>query len=159
MAVALLLTACNSEKKKNYVNEEAWAIEADSTGMSEVYAYEGNVKARGKMPAAHYWVVITEQLDSMNGTYTMTTTYIVADTMKNKPMKSRGKKFTRWGLHGDKSAKVYALAPDSGATDSVFLYVETDTTVVMLDNSMQKPANPEGYRLMKRKDHKHAMNK
>ena len=111
------------------------------------------------MPAAHYWVVITEQLDSMNGTYTMTTTYIVADTMKNKPMKSRGKKFTRWGLHGDKNAKVYALAPDSGATDSVFLYVETDTTVVMLDNSKQKPTNPEGYRLMKRKDHKHAMNK
>ncbi len=158
MAAALLLTACNSEKK-NTVEQEAWAIEADSTGLNEVYAYEGRVKAHGKMPAAHYWVVITEQMDSINGTYTMTTTYIVADTLQNKSMKSRGKKFTRWGLHGDKKAKVYALAPDSGSTDSVFLYVETDTTVVMLDNSMQKPANPEGYRLMKNKDPKKMMKK
>ena len=148
MAALLLLAACNSEKK-NTVEQKAWAMETDSTGMSEVYAYEGRVKAHGKMPAAHYWVVITEQMDSINGTYTMTTTYIVADTLQNKSMKSRGKKFTRWGLHGDKKAKVYALAPDSGSTDSVFLYVETDTTVAMLDHSMQKPANPEGYRLKK----------
>ena len=111
------------------------------------------------MPAAHYWVVITEQLDSLNGTYTMTTTYIVADTLHTKSLKSRGTKFTRWGLNGDKKAKVYALAPDSGSTDSVFLYVETDTTVVMLDNSMQKPANPEGYRLMKNKDPKKMVKK
>ena len=151
MATAALLAACNSNRTNNTVEDAAWIVAADSTGVGEVYAYEGNVKAHGKTPAAHYMVVISEQLDSVNGTYTMTTTYIVADTIKNKPHKSRGKKLTHWGIPGDKNAKVYTLAPDSGATDSVYLYVETDSTVIMLDNMKQKPAEPSHYRLSKRR--------
>lgn len=151
MAAVALLAACNSNRTNNTIEDEAWIVAADSTGVGEVYAYEGNIKARGNTPAAHYMVVISEQLDSVNGTYTMTTTYIVADTLKNKPHKSRGKKFTRWGIPGDRNAKVYTLAPDSGATDSVYLYVETDTTVIMLDNMKQKPAEPDQYRLSKKR--------
>lgn len=146
---AALLVACNSNRTNNTIEDEAWMLSADSASVNEVYAYEGNIKAHGSTPPAHYMVVISEQLDSLNGTYTMTTTYIVADTLKNKPRKSRGKKYTRWGMHGDKNAKVYTLAPDSGATDSVYLYVETDTTVILLDNMKQKPAHPEHYRLSK----------
>ncbi len=147
---AILLVACNSNKVENTVEDEAWAVATDSTGVYDVYAYEGNIKARDGGADAHYMVVITEQLDSVTGTYTMTTTYMVADTVKNRVQKSRGKKFTHWGLPGDHKAKVYALAPDSGSTDSVYLYVETDTTVIMLDKNKMKPAEPHKYRLKKR---------
>lgn len=150
-AVAALLTACNGNRANNTIDDAAYIEAADSTGVMDVYAYEGNIKAHGNMPAAHYMVVISEQLDSINGTYTMTTTYIVADSVKNNPHRSRGKKFTHWGIPGHHNAKVYTLAPDSGATDSVFLYVESDTTVIMLDKNKHHPEHPDHFRLWKKK--------
>ena len=150
LAASILLVSCNANRSDNTIDDEAWLEVADSTTVTDVYAYEGNITAHGNIPAAHYIVVISEQLDSVNGTYTMTTTYIVADTVKNTPRKSHGKKFTHWGIPGDKKAKVYALAPDSGATDSVYLYVESDTTVVMLNPDKQKPTHPEHFRLKKK---------
>lgn len=168
MAVAAMLTACNSNSGRvNYtVDDDAYIEAVDSTGMIDVYAYEGTVKGRGNEPAAHYMVVISEQLDSINGTYTMTTTYVVADTLKNASHQSKGRKHTHWGLPGHKNAKVYALAPDSGATDSVFLYVESDTTVIMLDKNKRHPKHPDHFRLWLKKEankmhhhHKHGQHK
>ncbi|MBR5003108.1 MAG: hypothetical protein IKY13_06320, partial [Bacteroidaceae bacterium] len=104
---ATLLTACNGNRA-NYttVEDGAYIEAADTAGIIDVYAYEGNIKAHGNMPPAHYLVVISEQLDSVNGTYTMTTTYIEADTIKAQH-KSRGKKSTHWGIPGHHNAKVY----------------------------------------------------
>jgi hypothetical protein len=157
-AAATLLTACNGNRA-NYttVDDGAYIEAADSSGIMNVYAYEGNIKAHGDMPPAHYMVVISEQLDSVNGTYTMTTTYIEADTIKAQH-KSRGKKKTHWGKPGHHNAKVYALAPDSGSTDSVYLYVETDTTVILLDKNKQQPEHPDQHRLWKKSDMKHSTN-
>ena len=154
-AAATLLTACNGNRA-NYttVDDGAYIEAADSSGIMNVYAYEGNIKAHGDMPPAHYMVVISEQLDSVNGTYTMTTTYIEADTIKAQH-KSRGKKKTHWGIPGHHNAKVYALAPDSGSTDSVYLYVETDTTVILLDKNKQQPEHPHHFRLWKKSDTNH----
>lgn len=155
---ATLLTACNGNRA-NYttVEDGAYIEAADTTGIIDVYAYEGNIKAHSNMPPAHYLVVISEQLDSVNGTYTMTTTYIEADTIKAQH-KSRGKKSTHWGIPGHHNAKVYALAPDSGSTDSVYLYVETDTTVILLDKNKQQPEHPDHHRLWKKSDMKHSTN-
>ena len=155
---ATLLTACNGNRA-NYttVEDGAYIEAADTAGIIDVYAYEGNIKAHGNMPPAHYLVVISEQLDSVNGTYTMTTTYIEADTIKAQH-KSRGKKSTHWGIPGHHNAKVYALAPDSGSTDSVYLYVETDTTVILLDKNKQQPEHPDHNRLSKKSDMKHSTN-
>ena len=47
----------------------------------------------------------------------------------------------------DKTAKVYKLVPDSGSNQTVNLWVESDTTVVILDDQMNTPAKPEHYRL------------
>lgn len=150
-AAAIMLTACNGNRVSTTIEDGAYMEAADSTGVMDVYAYEGNIKAHGDMPAAHYMVVISEKLDSINGTYTMTTTYIVADTVKNTPHKSRGKKFTHWGIPGHHNAKVYALAPDSGASDSVYLFVESDTTVILLDKNKHHPKDPNHFRLHKKK--------
>jgi hypothetical protein len=154
-AAATLLTACNGNRA-NYttVDDGAYIEAADSSGIMNVYAYEGNIKAHGDMPPAHYMVVISEQLDSVNGTYTMTTTYIEADTIKAQH-KSRGKKKTHWGIPGHHNAKVYALAPDSGSSDSVYLYVETDTTVILLDKNKQQPEHPHHFRLRKKSNTNH----
>ena len=159
VAVIVTLTACNGNRNRNTLDDAAYMEVADSTGIMDVYAYEGNIKAHGKNPAAHYMVVISEELDSVNGTYTMTTTYIVADTVKNHPHKSRGKKMTHWGIPGHHNAKVYTLAPDSGSTDSVYLYVESDTTVVLLDKNKMKPEHPDHYRLHKTQHHRHHIKK
>ena len=159
VAVIVTLTACNGNRNRNTLDDVAYMEVADSTGIMDVYAYEGNIKAHGKNPAAHYMVVISEELDSVNGTYTMTTTYIVADTVKNHPHKSRGKKMTHWGIPGHHNAKVYTLAPDSGSTDSVYLYVESDTTVVLLDKNKMKPEHPDHYRLHKTQHHRHDIKK
>lgn len=150
-AAVTLLTACNGNRANYTVEDDAYIEAIDSTGIMNVYAYEGNIKAHGKQPAAHYMVVISEQLDSVNGTYTMVTTYIEADTIKHH---SKGRKSTHHGLPWHKNAKVYALTPDSGATDSVYLFVESDTTVILLDQLQQQPTHPEHYRLWKHKDHK-----
>ncbi len=159
IAVIITLTACNGNNSRNTIDDAAYMEVADSTGIMDVYAYEGNIKAHGKMPAAHYVVVISEELDSVNGTYTMTTTYIVADTVKNTPHKSWGKKLTHRGIPGHHNAKVYTLAPDSGSTDSVYLFVESDTTVVMLDKNKLHPDHPEHFRLWKTRHHRHPINK
>ena len=154
LAAAAVLVACNNSNRVEYtVDDNAFVEAIDSTGIMDVYAYEGTIKGNGN-DSAHYLVVISEQLESINGTYTMTTTYIVADTLKNEPQKSHGRKTTHWGLPGHKTAKVYALAPDSGSTDSVFLYVESDTTVVMLDKTKHHPKHPEHYRLHKKHEHR-----
>lgn len=155
LAVVTTLTACNNNKSCNTIDDAAYMEVADSTGMFDMYAYEGNIKAHGNNPAAHYMVVISDDIDSVNGTYTMTTTYIVADTVKNHPHMSKGKKFTHWGIPGHHKAKVYTLAPDSGSTDSVYLYVESDTTVVMLDKDKMHPKHPEHYRLWKTLHQRH----
>ena len=151
-AAAILLTACNGNRA-NYttIDDGAYIETADSAGIIDIYAYEGNIMAHDNMPPAHYLVVISEQLDSINGTYTLTTTYIEADTIKAQH-KSRGKKTTQWGTPDHHNAKVYALAPDSGSTDSVYLYVETDTTVILLDKEKKHPAHPHHYRLWKKKE-------
>ena len=151
-AAAIILTACNGNRA-NYttVDDGAYIEAADSTGIIDIYAYEGNIMAHNNMPPAHYLVVISEQLDSINGTYTMTTTYIEADTIKGIH-KSRGKKSTQWGTPDNRNAKVYTLAPDSGSTDSVYLYVESDTTVILLDKEKKHATHPHHYRLWKKKD-------
>ena len=150
--VATLLTACNGNRANYTTIDDGAYIEAvDSTGIMNIYAYEGNIQAHGDMLPAHYMVVISEQFDSINGTYTMTTTYIEADTIKSQH-RSHGQKSTHWGLPGDHKAKVYTLAPDSGSTDSVYLYVESDTTVIMLDKNKQQPEHPAHHRLWKRKE-------
>lgn len=150
LAVVALLAACNNNRTNATIDDEAWFEAADSTGnIVDVYAYEGNIKAHGNMPAAHYMVVISEELDSINGTYTLTRTYIVADTVKQSH-KSKGRKITHWGMPGNRNAKVYTLAPDSGSTDSVYLFVESDTTVVLLNNNKQQPEHPEHFRLRKK---------
>ena len=154
-AAATLLTTCNGNRA-NYttVDDGAYIEAADSSGIMNVYAYEGNIKAHGDMPPAHYLGVTSEQLDSANGTHTMTTTYTEADTTKAQH-KSRGKKKTHWGIPRHHNAKVYALAPDSGSTDSVYLYVETDTTVILLDKNKQQPEHPHHFRLWKKSNTKH----
>ena len=88
----------------------------------------------------------------------MTTTYIEADTIKAQH-KSRGKKSTHWGIPGHHNTKVYALAPDSGSTDSVYLYVETDTTVILLDKEKKQPTHPHHFRLWKKSDMNHTHSK
>lgn len=151
-AAVTLLTACNGNRTGYTVEDDAYIEAIDSTGMMNVYAYEGNIKAHGNQPPAHYMIVISEQLDSINGTYTMVTTYIEADTIKHTH-KSKGNKKTHWGVPWHKKAKVYALAPDSGATDSVYLFVESDTTVILLDKQKQRPSHPDHFRLWKHKEH------
>lgn len=155
-AAAALLTACNGNRTTYTVDDGAYIEAADSTGMIDVYAYEGNIQGHGDTPPAHYMVVISEELDSINGTYTMTTTYIEADTIKNHTHKSKGKKHTHRGLPGHHNAKVYVLAPDSGATDSVYLFVESDTTVIMLDKEKKHPAHPDHFRMWKKSHTRHS---
>ena len=68
---------------------------------------------------------------------------------------SRGKKSTHWGKGDHHNAKVHILAPDSGSTDSVYLYVETDTTVILLDKDHKLPKHPAHYRMHKKSDTNH----
>ena len=94
-----------------------------------------------------YLVIITQKIDSVNGVYQMTTTYITADGKSRKKINSKGKKLSHKGTKKDKAAKVYKLVPDSGSNQTVNLWVESDTTVVILDDQMNTPAKPEHYRL------------
>ncbi|MBR5003031.1 MAG: hypothetical protein IKY13_05910, partial [Bacteroidaceae bacterium] len=43
-------------------------------------------------------------------------------------------------------------------TDSVYLYVETDTTVILLNKNKQQPEHPDHHRLWKKSDMKHSTN-
>ena len=122
-AVAALI-ACQSNNKQNQMTGEGEAVEivgTDSTGLVDVFAYEGTVQ--------------------------MTTTYITADGKSGKKINSKGKKLSHKGTKKDKAAKVYKLVPDSGSNQTVNLWVESDTTVVILDDQMNTPAKPEHYRL------------
>lgn len=153
LATVVLLVACNGQRPTNTIEDEAFIEAADSTGVMNVYAYEGNIKAHDDQPASHYTVVISEELDSLNGNYTMTTTYIMADSVESKPHKSHGRKYTHHNLPGHSHSTVYALVPDSGSTDPVYLFVESDTTVVWLDKDMKHPEHPHHFRLFKVKGH------
>ena len=81
-AVAALI-ACQSNNKQNQMTGEGEAVEivgTDSTGLVDVFAYEGTVPtASGKKDSMDYLVIITQKIDSVNGVYQMTTTYITAD--------------------------------------------------------------------------------
>ena len=94
------------------------------------------------------YLVITLKIDSVNGVYQNDkTTYITADGKSGKKINSKGKKLSHKGTKKDKAAKVYKLVPDSGSNQTVNLWVESDTTVVILDDQMNTPAKPEHYRL------------
>ena len=125
-AVAALI-ACQSNNKQNQMTGEGEAVEivgTDSTGLVDVFAYEGTVPtASGKKDSMDYLVIITQKIDS------------------------KGKKLSHKGTKKDKAAKVYKLVPDSGSNQTVNLWVESDTTVVILDDQMNTPAKPEHYRL------------
>ena len=86
-AVAALI-ACQSNNKQNLMTGEGEAVEivgADSTGLVDVFAYEGTVPtASGKKDSMDYLVIITQKIDSVNGVYQMTTTYITADGKSGK---------------------------------------------------------------------------
>ncbi len=149
-ATAALL-ACQSNNKQGEIIGEGEAVEmvgTDSTGMVDVFAYEGMIPtSSGKKDSIDYLVIITQQIDSVNGVYQMTTTYITADNNNGKTINSKGKKFAQQGTPKNKMAKVYKLVPDSGSNQTVNLWVESDTTVVLLDDQMNAPAKPENYRL------------
>lgn len=149
-AVAALI-ACQSNNKQNQMTGEGEAVEivgTDSDRTVDVFAYEGTVPtASGKKDSMDYLVIITQKIDSVNGVYQMTTTYITADGKSGKKINSKGKKLSHKGTKKDKAAKVYKLVPDSGSNQTVNLWVESDTTVVILDDQMNTPAKPEHYRL------------
>ncbi len=149
--VFAILVGCQSNKQQDVANNGAVMeiIEADSTGLEEMWAYEGVVPSMSnKRDSVAYMVIITQKLDSVNGVYQMTTTYIVAeDSTRNQVVKSRGRQLAHRGTARDKNAAVYKLVPDSGSNQTVNLWVESDTTVVLLDNQLNLPTHPEKYRL------------
>ena len=51
------------------------------------------------------------------------------------------------GTPQNKTSKVYKLVPDSGSNQTVNLWVESDTTVLLLDDQMNAPDKPEKFRL------------
>ena len=156
---AAALMACQSNNKQNQMADESEAIEivgADSTGMMDIFAYEGVVPSEsGKGDSIDYMVIITQQIDTVNGVYQLTQTYVTADGKAGQQMKSKGKKLFQRGTPQNKAAKVYKLVPDSGSNQTVNLWVETDTTVVLLDDQMKAPAKPDKHRLKAVKHHKH----
>lgn len=158
---AAALIACQSNNKQNQMLDEGEAVEivgTDSTGMMEVFAYEGVVPSEsGKTDSIDYLVIITQQIDTVNGVYQMTQTYVTADGQTGKQMSSKGKKLFQRGTPQNKAAKVYKLVPDSGSNQTVNLWVESDTTVVLLDDQMKAPAKPDKHRLKAVKHHKHKM--
>ena len=92
-AVAALI-ACQSNNKQNQMTGEGEAVEivgTDSTGLVDVFAYEGTVPtASEKKDSMDYLVIITQKIDSVNGVYQMTTTYItvvILDDQMNTPAK------------------------------------------------------------------------
>ncbi len=89
-AVAALI-ACQSNNKQNQMTGEGEAVEivgTDSTGLVDVFAYEGTVPtASEKKDSMDYLVIITQKIDSVNGVYQMTTTYITADGKSGKKNK------------------------------------------------------------------------
>ncbi len=153
-AVAILV-GCQSNKQQNADNGAVMEIvEADSTGLVDMWAYEGIVPSMtNKQDSVAYLVIITQKLDSVNGVYQMTTTYITAeDSIRQKVINSRGRKLAHRGTAQDKNAAVYKLVPDSGSNQTVNLWVESDTTVVLLDNQLNSPTHPEKYRLKSRRN-------
>lgn len=154
---AAALIACQSNNKQNQMADESEAIEivgADSTGMMDIFAYEGVVPSEsGKGDSIDYMVIITQQIDTVNGVYQLTQTYVTADGKAGQQMKSKGKKLFQRGTPQDKMAKVYKLVPDSGSNQTVNLWVESDTTVVLLDDQMKAPAKPDNHRLKAVKHH------
>lgn len=141
--------------------DEGEAVEiagSDSTGLVNIFAYEGVVPSdSGKGDSIEYMVIITQQIDTVNGVYQMTKTYVTADGKAGQQMNSRGKKLFQRGTPQNKTAKVYKLVPDSGSNQTVNLWVESDTTVVFLDDQMKAPAKPDKHRLKAVKHHKHNM--
>lgn len=156
---AAALMACQSNNKQNRMLDEGEAVEIagpDSTGMVDVFAYEGVIPSQsGKGDSIDYLVIITQQIDTVNGVYQMTQTYVTADGKTGRQMNSKGKKMFHRGTARDKTAKVYKLIPDSGSNQTVNLWVESDTTVVVLDDQMNAPAKPDKHRLKTVKHHKH----
>ena len=150
------LVACQSNNKQGLDDGEAVEIVGtDSTGLVDIFAYEGVVPAEsGKSDSIDYLVIITQQIDTVNGVYQLTQTYVTADGKAGQQMSSKGKKIFQRGTPQNKMAKVYKLVPDSGSNQTVNLLVESDTTVVLLDNQMNAPAKPDNHRLKAVKRHK-----
>ncbi len=142
------LIACQSNTQQVDNGEAMEFVEVDSTGMVDIWAYEGVVPAAsGNKDSIDYLVIITQEMDSANGVYQMTTTYITADGANRQTMSSRGRKLLHRGTPQNRTANVYRLVPDSGSNQTVNLWVESDTTVVLLDDQMNSPKQPEKYRL------------
>ena len=101
-AVAALI-ACQSNNKQNQMTGEGEAVEivgTDSTGLVDVFAYEGTVPtASGKKDSMDYLVIITQKIDSVNGVYQMTTTYITADGKSGKKPHEYRQKGLTYRLH------------------------------------------------------------
>ena len=76
--------------------DDSEAIEmmgTDSTGLVDIFAYEGVVPSEsGQGDSIGYMVIITQQIDTVNGVYQMTQTYVTADGKAGQQMKSKGKK-------------------------------------------------------------------
>ncbi|GEM_PF-114631 len=151
LCAGLALSACHSNRQNSMYddNESVEIYGTDSTGMYSIYGYEGIVPGENGKPV-EYLIVIAEQIDSVNGQYQMVTTYIAADNTPVKSTYSKGQKSTQKGVPGNKNATVYTLVPDSGSTVATNLWVESDTTVIVLDNQLNTPKNKEKYRLTKK---------
>ena len=79
-AVAALI-ACQSNNKQNQMTGEGEAVEivgTDSTGLVDVFAYEGTVPtASGKKDSMDYLVIITQKIDSVNGFFTINNKHLL----------------------------------------------------------------------------------
>lgn len=155
--MAAILCGCHSNKR-HAVEEERETVEiigADSAEVVDIFAYEGVVpSALGRSDSIDYFIVITQKHDSVNGVYQMTTTYIAANGKDRRTTSSKGRQLAYRGVvPQNRDARVYKLVPDSGANQPMNLWVESDTTVVILDDQMNVPDMPHNYRLKSTMSH------
>lgn len=148
-AVIAALAACQSKvKKMTEAGADSLSIAmTPMTEMSEVYT--------GTLPAAdgpgiNYVLTLNTATDGVDTAYTLDMTYLdAAGQGKNKTFTSKGKQQTIHKVVNKKPITAVKLTPKESHNDPMYFVIVNDTTLRLVNDSLQEAASGLNYDIIK----------
>lgn len=151
-AVVAALASCQSKAHKTAAEEadSLGVVMTPITSMTEVY--EGTLPAADG-PGIDYVLTLNATTDGMDTTYTLDMTYLdAAGKGKNQSFTSKGKQQTVRKMVNKKPVTAVKLTPTNGNDAPMYFVVVNDTTLRLVNDSLQEAISNLNYDIIKVKN-------
>lgn len=151
-AIAAALVSCQSKGTKNNDNTmDKGVMTVDGNASSAVTVYEG-VLPSADGPGIRYRLSLGHADSKGESAYTLVTTHLDAEGAgKNKEFTSTGKKQVIQKEVDNQKKTAFKLTPDNGE-ESLYFVVVNDTTLRLVNDSLQEAASGLKYDIIKISD-------